>query len=441
MLRPLIRCCFGLLLPVLLLLLAACGTGASSNAGAPVIAAFAASPDRVEAGREVTLSWRVSGADRLLLLPGNIDVTGRREITMSVTDNGSFALVASNLRGSRTAVTTVQLHDWRALDDTLDSARAVGTISGASFVLVDRIGTLHEHSVGNIALAQKVPLASASKLPTVMAILTLVDNGELDLDRPVADYLARDRDFVWPPDKAAITTRMLLAHTAGLVGLGDTQPDCLLLERLTTLRDCAQVIARTALVATPGSAFNYGGADMQLAAYIASLLSGHNWHAFFASRISGPLGIRLQFDYGDAGQTANPRVAGGASASAPAYARLLRVLLDDGLFDGQRVLSSAMVNEILRDQTRGLPVLFEPFPDGREADYPAYGLGVFLSAARLHRGSPGPEYSDPGLFGATPWIDRGLGYGGVLLIENTTDVGLDLWDALRPSIIRQLTGR
>lgn len=427
-----------LLLP--LAILSACGTGQSSNAGTPDISSFTASPTRVNAGRDVTLNWSVSGADRLLILPGSIDVTGRTSVTLPVSINGSFALEASNANGSRNATTSVVLYDWNGIADTLGSAISAGTINGASFALVDRVGALYTTGRGNIALNQTVELASASKLPTVMAILTLVDSGQLELDRPVAEYLALDAGFDWPADKAAITMRMLLAHTSGIVGLGDTQPDCLLLERRTTLRECAQAIASTPLVAVPGAAFNYGGADMQVAAHVASVLTGSSWQDFFSARIGTPLGLGTFLSYGDPALVTNPRVAGGAVASAPAYSRLLRVLLDGGLFEGQRVLSTAMVGEILRNQTNGLPVLFEPFPDGRESDYPDYGLGVFLSAPRLHPGSSGPEFSDPGLFGATPWLDTGLGYGGVLLIENTTDTGLNLWDALRPGIIRQLTG-
>ena len=420
--------------------LGACGIGESRNVGTPDIASFSANPARTNADRDVTLSWTVSGADRLLIMPGSIDVTGTNSITLPVTDNGSFALEASNTVGSRNATSTVTLYSWTGVNDVLDSAMTAGTINGVSLALVDRIGALFTAARGSIQLNQTVELASATKLPTVMAILGLVDSGQLQLDRPVAEYLALDAGFVWPADKAAITMRMLLAHTAGIVGLGDTQPDCLAMERRGSLRECAQDIANTTLVAAPGTAFNYGGADMQVAAHIATVLSGQNWQDFFAARIGTPLGLGDFLSYGDPLLVTNPRVAGGAVASAPAYSRLLRVLLDDGLFEGQRVLSTAMVGAILSNQTNGLPVQFEPFPDGREADYPDYGLGVFLSAPRLHPGSSGPEFSDPGLFGATPWIDVGLGYGGVLLIENTTENGLNLWDALRPGIIRQLTG-
>lgn len=328
--------------------------------------------------------------------------------------------------------------DSSALAATLDGALAAERIDGYSFALVDGSGTLAARAGGDIALGEAVELASASKLPTVLAILTLVDDGLLELDRPVADYLAADAGFVWPSDKAAITLRMLLAHTAGLVGLADTQPDCLLLERRTTLRACAQVIANTTLVANPGAVFNYGGADLQVAAHIATLVTGQTWQALFAERIAGPLGL-TRTSYGDPATVTNPRVAGGAFSTVRDYGLLLRLLLNDGVHQGQRVLSSAMIAEVLRDQIAGLPVLYAPFPDARLADFPGYGLGMFLSAAAKHPGSAGPEFSDPGLFGATPWIDLSLGYGAVLLIENTTLTGLALWDELRPSIITELT--
>lgn len=328
--------------------------------------------------------------------------------------------------------------DAAAVGATLDAALTSEQIDGYSFALVDAGGTLDLRNGGDIALGQTVELASASKLPTVLAILTLVDDGLLDLDRPVGQYLSEhDPGFVWPVDKAAITMRMLMAHTAGMVGLSDSQPDCLFVERQTTLRACAQVIADSALIAAPGSVFNYGGADLQVAAHVATTLAGGSWHSFFADRIGRPLGL-TRLSYGDPAVITNPRVAGGAVSTARDYGRLLRLLLNDGVHNGTRVLSSAMVAELLRDQIAGLPVQYAPFAPERLADFPGYGLGVFISAPSLHPGSAGPEYSDPGLFGATPWLDLSLGYGAVLLIENTTATGLSLWDQLRPSILAGL---
>lgn len=55
-------------------------------------------------------------------------------------------------------------------------------------------------------------LASISKIFTAMAIMKLVDDGQLDLDAPVSHYLPSFRT----PEKESITVRQLLTHTSGL---------------------------------------------------------------------------------------------------------------------------------------------------------------------------------------------------------------------------------
>lgn len=406
----------------------------SGPAGSPVISAFGTPTPATNAGRTAQLTWTVTGADRLLIQPGAINVTGQTQVLVPVTAGATYALEASNTAGTSRATTAIRVYDWSAVGTTLDAAD-----TGYAFQLFDRTGLLYERAGGDISQNQLVPLASATKLPSVAAILTLVDTGQLALDVPVSRYLAFDPDFEWPSDKSAITMRMLLAHTAGIVGLADNQPNCLDNERGVSLRFCAQVIANTDLVAAPGITFNYGGADFQIAAYIATLITGQNWQDFFQTRIGTPLGL-TRFTYGDADVVINPRVAGGASSNTTDYARILGMVLNGGTYNGTRVLSEAMIGEITANQINGLPVAFAPFPAERVDSYPGYGLGVFISAPSLHPGSNGPEYSDPGLFGATPWIDSDLGYGGVLLIQSTTIAGLDLWNALRPTIIRQITG-
>lgn len=342
----------------------------------------------------------------------------------------------------KTAAPEGRSYDWSALAATLDGSVGSdnGQVGGYSFKLIDREGSLYARAGGNIAADDLVILASATKLPSVMAILTLVDSGDLALDTPVADYLALDPGFVWPSDKAAITLRMLLAHTSGLPGLDDSaQPACINDETGISLKDCAQNIANTPLRDAPGAVFNYGGIDFQIAAYIATLISGQNWQDFFQAHLGAPLGLS-RFTYGNSATVSNPRAAGGGFSTAAEYSAFLSLLLNDGLRGNTRVLSSAMVSEILSDQVAGLPTRYTPFPLLRALSYPGYGLGVFVSAPRLHPGSDGPEWSDPGLFGSMPWIDLSLGYGGVLLIiSSDTVTGLDIWNDLRPEIIRQLS--
>lgn len=330
--------------------------------------------------------------------------------------------------------------DWSALDSTLDGYLRSngGELSGYGFLLFGPNGELHRRVGGTQSDNAVLRIASASKVPSAAAILTLVDRGLLDLDRPVAQYIeAAGNPILWPPDKRFITMRMLLAHTSGMIGLSDSQPNCL--DRLLglSLQQCAQIIAATPLLTPPGTAFNYGGADYQIAGYVATLIAGTDWHTFFANAIARPLNLR-RFNYGDAATVINPRIAGGAFSDLNDYARILRMVQNGGSLDGRRVLSSASVRELLRNQIAGLPILFAPFPQQARQSYTGYTLGFWVSDASLHPGSAGPEFSDPGLFGTTPWIDQDLGYGAVILIDDSTRTGLDMWNAVRPLIIDTL---
>lgn len=326
-------------------------------------------------------------------------------------------------------------YDWSGLASTLDSYVSSGKIQGYSFVLFERdSGTLFERAGGDQKLQTQLDIASATKLPSVLAILTLVDSGKLDLDQTVASYLEGSA-VSWPADKAAITVRMLLDHTSGLRGLNESPPACVDEPELLTLAECVQEIADSSLAATPGSVFDYGGADYQVAGYIAVLLSGAaNWQDFFAAAVSGPLGLSA-YSYGDAAIDTNPRIAGGATTDVLDYATILRAVLDGGY---SRLGASVIANPLEVDQISGLPVDYYPSPLTVQ-DYPGYSLGLFISSSALHPGSPGPEFSDPGKYGSVPWYDTGLGYGAVLLIDQEGATGVDIWNAVRPIIIGQLT--
>ncbi len=445
---PILRSLCSLLLLPPLLLLHACGhSEADSAAGpAPTIEAFTVTPSTTNAGRTVQLNWTVTGATSLLILPGSINVSGQTGTSFVVPAGTTrLALQASNRGGTTTVPANLRAYDWSGTATTLNGTIGSGTgqVSGYSFGLFDRSGPLFAQAGGDIPADQLVLLASATKLPSVMAILTMVDRGEIALDTPVGQYLALDPSFDWPTDKGLITMRMLLAHTSGLPGLDDpAQPACITDETSVSLRECAQRIARVDLASAPGTAFNYGGIDFQIAGYVATLIANQNWQDFFQARLAGPLGL-TRFTYGDPATVINPRIAGGGASIASEYGEFLRLLLNDGVYNGNRVLSSAMVTQVLTDQTVGLRTIYSPFPFGRRIDYPGYGFGVFLTAPRKHPGSNGPEWSDPGLFGTMPWIDLALGYGAVLLLQadivNGTETGLDIWDELRPGIITQLT--
>ena len=420
--------------------LTGCSTGGGSGGGSSSGASSSGASSSSSSGSASSSSSSSSGGAASSSSSGSSGSSGASSSSSSSSSSGG----SSSSSGSGSSSSGAS-YDWSQLGSTLDayvssaSSPPSGTVSGYSFLLYNKSGILYSRAGGNQTASSSLSIASASKMPSAAAIITLVDSGALDLDTPVTNYLAASA-VSWPSDKAGITMRMLLSHTSGLPGLSDSSnPNCINQETSTTLAQCVQTIANTALVSQPGAEFNYGGADYQVAGYIATVLSQQNWQAFFSAAIAQPLGLST-FTYGPAAVVTNPRIAGGAVTDAADYAAILQMLQNNGQYNGRQVLSASSVAALEANQIKGLPVAYTPFPAGQASHYPGYGLGLWISSPSLYPGSPGPEYSDPGLYGTSPWIDNGLGYGAIILIDQDVPTGLAMWNAARPLIISQLTG-
>ena len=292
--------------------------------------------------------------------------------------------------------------DWSAVDARINGS--IPTIgSGASLLLQSRDGVLHEAYYGAFDRDSVVPIASSTKWLTGAVIMSLVDDGLLSLDDHASKYLPS-----FSGDKADITIRQLMSHTSGLI------PDAPCVGNLsTTLSLCVQQIAETPLVATPGTELRYGGSSMQVAGRVAEIAAGRSWPVLFRDRIAAPLGMTSTDFYG-LGLTLNPRIAGGARSSLWDYGRFVAMILDEGEFEGRRVLSRDAVRQMLSDQTRDAVIVETPYEHYAYLD-PAlpmnrYGIGCWVENPRL------TEFSSQGAFGFSPWVDRERGIAGVLMV-------------------------
>src|SRR6476646_8724284 len=105
---------------------------------------------------------------------------------------------------------------WALVEDTIERD------GPGVAILVSRNGVpLHLAGYGLADLQAETPLtadslfdlASVSKQMTGVAILTLLEQGKLELDKPVRDYI---EDFKVPVKGRAITVNDLLHHVSGL---------------------------------------------------------------------------------------------------------------------------------------------------------------------------------------------------------------------------------
>lgn len=142
-------------------------------------------------------------------------------------------------------------------------------------------------------------VASLGKWITAWGVMALVEDGALDLDRPVSDYLTRWQLPSSEFDNSGVTVRRLLSHTAGLDdGLGydgfDSAADVQTLEEsLTRALDASPGNSGVVkLGAEPGSEWNYSGGGFTLLQLLIEEVSGQLFADFMSERVFEPLGMQ-----------------------------------------------------------------------------------------------------------------------------------------------------
>lgn len=220
-------------------------------------------------------------------------------------------------------------------------------------------------------------IGSITKVWTTTLVMQLVDDGLLDLDRRVRDYLPE----LLIGDRAAgevITTRQLLCHTAGFEGdiFTDTGRGEDAVERyVATLGDLPQLFA-------PGETFSYNNTGFVVLGRLVEVLRGQPYDQVLLDRIARPLGLasvspspyeailRRAATGHMPGADGTPEAAPTwalARSNAPAGSMLamtasdllgfVRMHLNQGAApDGTQVLSAAAV-EAMRERQVDLPLL------------------------------------------------------------------------------------
>ena len=141
-------------------------------------------------------------------------------------------------------------------------------------------------------------VASLGKWVTAWGVMVLIEEGALDLDKPVSEYLTRWQLPSSEFDSSGVTVRRLLSHTAGLDdGLGydgfDRPEDIQSLEdSLTRALDASPGNSGVVeLGAEPGSEWNYSGGGYTILQLLIEEVSGQSFPEFMSERVFAPLGM------------------------------------------------------------------------------------------------------------------------------------------------------
>lgn len=130
---------------------------------------------------------------------------------------------------------------------------------------------------------------SVSKILTATAALMLAKQGKLDLDAPVQEYCT-----AFPEKSATLTTRQLLAHTAGVRHYDYRRfaEDFLNDKAFNSIPDAMQKFAADPLIATPGEKYHYSSWGYVVAACAIEGASGSRFEDVMQQRIFSVAGMK-----------------------------------------------------------------------------------------------------------------------------------------------------
>lgn len=350
------------------------------------------------------------------------------------------------------------------INQLLQSAVESGEIPGVVAIVANRDRILYHQFFGKMDLENDLDMrkesifsiASMTKPVTSVAVMMLYEEGKLDLDDPISQYMPRmkylevitsfnedDGTYTIQDTERQVTIRHLLTHTSGF-GYSFSNRVLSGLEEKTGLAQ-----PELPLLHQPGEGWTYGMGTRVLGDLVEQI-SGQTLTRFYRERIFEPLGMqetyyalpeekhplrvtRHQRENGVLIERSNPpeqqpTIFGdrGLLSTAQDYVKFLQMLLNRGTFNGKRLLaedSVAMMTRnqigevVVQTQTGPNPALSRPFPMGAGRD--KFGLGfqeTVASQEERHLRSRG-SYSWSGLANTHFWADPEKEIAAVILMQ------------------------
>jgi len=247
------------------------------------------------------------------------------------------------------------------------------------------------------------PIASNTKLFTAVAAGLLVDEGKLDWDRPIRQYVPSIKFNNDDLDRT-VTVRDMLSHRTGI-----TRHDLIWYKSEFTQRELFDRLKYLEPSQPLRSVFLYNNMMYSGTGYSIELLSGKPWENFVRDRILTPLGMTsTTFTIDDMLKTAEPGVpyterrdttelyqipyysdavgvapAGAMNSNIVDMSRWLIALMNDGQHDGKQVLPKVVIKQTLAPSI-ALPNTSLEVRGWGEILNAAYGMGRWTASYRGH---------------------------------------------------------
>ncbi len=346
------------------------------------------------------------------------------------------------------------------LDSTMHNWVKQGWINGAVGLVIRHGKIAYYKASGYNNLETKEALnkdgifriASQTKAITSVAVMMLWEEGKFQLDEPVANYIPsfaeakvldkfnpKDTTYTTLPARRPNTIRDLLNHTSGIdyATIGSPAATAIYAKNNVTggldvsdskLSDAMIRLGSLPLFHQPGEQWTYG-LNIDVLGYLVEIWSGMSLDEFFTTRIFKPLGMndtyfnvpeekasRLVnfFQQDSAGLKIQKKAfgqldmnfplrkkeyfsgGGGLSSTIYDYAIFLQMMLNNGEYNGQRLLSRNTVRMMTMNQIGDL---------NQEENKFGLGFAIITDKGSSILPHQAGTYSWGGAFSTTYWVD------------------------------------
>jgi CubicO group peptidase (beta-lactamase class C family) len=374
----------------------------------------------------------------------------------------------------------------KMIQQSIDSgwiAGAVGFIARDRKIVYDKSFGVNDIEAKTLMHRDDIfRIASQTKAITSVAVMMLFEEGRFLLDDPLSKYIPefanprvlnqfneKDTTYTTIPANREITIRDLLTHTSGIdyAGIGSGKmkaiyaksniPDRFGNDKIL-LGDKIRSLAKLPLVHQPGERFTYG-LNVDVLGYLIEVLSGESLDHYFRSHIFDPLGMNDTYFYvppaksqrlvkvitenknrmliNDHGEFFNyPLLDGtyysggaGLSSTIKDYATFLQMMLNNGEYNGKRLLARRTVELMTCNQIGDLSLGNDKF-----------GLGFQITTARGQSklGISEGSFAWGGYFATTYWADPKERLVCLLFIQQIPFTHGEIQDKFRAMVYQAL---
>lgn len=301
-------------------------------------------------------------------------------------------------------------YNWSDLDAELEAKqKLLGNNVVALVWKGDSI--VYKKEMGDFNAKTQAPIASCSKWLTAALVMMFVDEGKLSLDDKVVKYIPEYGNYF----KGYITIRQCLSHMTGISDEGNLLKRLFQRKKFASLEEEVLSFASRDIRANAGEDFWYGNVGLNIAGRVLEIISKKKFDLLIKTKLFNPLGMRKTTFTDLNGNAINP--SGGAQSTAEDYMKFLVMLMNNGKYNGQQILSEEAVKQMRQIQDKPEQIKYAP----KAAEGFQYALGSWVAETagpETAVGTTANVLASPGLFGTWPMVDYCRGYAYIVFVKN-----------------------